>query len=674
MRLSLTLLLCSVLLITSQANAALEQADISADLWKILQHTSKELSTLMHKEGNIDDISVLLANPCKHIPKSPKNIESQVWQQKSEALADNMGVKLKGGYSFQIRDSQDDDDDDGTTYLELNWDILKEGYLSNSEKSEAARYKSQLSKLQAEQDSYQYLVRCRSLNISNVMTLAETRLLNIKHDFIKPVVEIEKRAYFKGWSFLDDFLVSESEYQGLKLSLQRLNDASLISNNSLPPFTLNPPIIDIDLTAVIEEIKNDALALRALKAEKMSAFHDSRATNEKDRLEFYVRQKFQQENSSIDDDGMVAGLRFSIPLSRQNKSLLSYQYQKADAVHSLETWERVARAREAYVKLHEQLERSIEQQYRFIRATERLRRSLLEYSLEPETAELATAIIRTKSAIDAGLELTKAKTELYKRLNTLLGRAQVKFTPQLVRMIDVPDTQYRGRDGKRSIYLWSKTFNNTSNDRLWQFFKTKGISNVIVSASIRVNQDKLRSFLQQSATHNINVELMLGSRHWVFKENQKSALIRSVMTAERLGHLHLDIEPHTLPNYKNNRRRFLDAYGDFIASVREQLSTGDKLSVSVPLHWDEKDYVLLDRLTDEIYLMSYENSDAEHLINRIKPILDIIDSRYVTIALRPQDFTDEWHMEKTIKKLIDHLGINKIAIHNTRSYLKQSEK
>ena len=669
----LTWLLGASLVLSSPANAVQKQSGIAADIWKNLQQTSDALFTLMHKTGNIDDVSTLLANPCRFIPESPQNIDSLQWQRQSEALASDKGVKVKGGYSVQITDSLDENDDADTAYLELNWNVLKEGYRSNAEKSEAARYKSQLSKLRAQQDNHQHIGRCRSMNISNVMTLTESHLLNIKHDFIKPLMEIEKRAYLKGWSFLDDFLVSESDYQGLKLSLQRLNDASLMSNNTLHPFTLNPPIVDVDLTAVIEAIKNDALALKALEAEKISAFHDSRAKNEKDRLEFYVRQNFQLENSSI-DDGMTAGIRFSIPLSRQDKSLLSHDYQKADAAHSLETWERVTRAREAYIKLHEQLERNIEQQYRYLRASERLRRSLLEYSLEPETAEFASTVIRTRSTIDAAIELVKAKTELYKRINTLLSRAQVSYSPQLLKSIQIPDGQYRGRAGIRSVYLWSRTFNSTPNDRLWQFFKAKGISNVIVSAGIRVNQDKLKEFLKQSATQNVSVELMLGSRHWIFKDKQKQALIRSVMTAERLGHLHLDVEPHTLPGYKTHRRRYLDAYGEFIAAVREQMTIDDKLSVSVPLHWDEKDYVLLDHLTDEIYLMSYETADAERLIRRIKPILDVVDNRHVTIALRPQDFEDEWHMEQTITKLIDTLGIKKIAIHNTRSYLKQSEK
>lgn len=636
-------------------------------LWEKIEDTDEAVKRLLQQSGDARAITSLLSPDCEGL-SSPEQMKVASLHAEADALSDDKGLELRGGYTLGSQ-SSDIDDDEGEAYLELNWNVLREGYQARQDKATAMRNHAEAMRLKGEMEHHKRVNRCRRLGITNTFATLRSALLSTKLELMEPVFEVERRAYFKGWSFLDDLLVSEGDIHGVRQSLQRLNLPELLDRGQILRNSFNPPVIDVDLAAVIRAIESDDSGLLLRNAKRLAAQYDAKANGQRDRLRFFVRKSFSHGDGGLNDDGVAAGVRFIMPLSRKTKTALDYELKSIDDDYELGSWRRVARTRAVYVELHEQLERVTEQQFRYLRASERLRRSVVGKDVSLAATEIATAVIRARTLLDASLELVKAKEELYQRVNEVFLQAQMDFDPSFIKVLSLPDGKYRARAGHRSLYLWSGTFNVHSNKRLWQFIDSKGVNSVMLSAGRKTDKDKLERFISRARKKNIDVGLMVGANEWIFDKNREQALLKSAVTAERTGHLHLDIEPHTLAGYKANRRAYLDAYIDVIEAIRKIMAPEDKLSISVPVHWDQQDYVRLNGIVDELYLMAYETPAFTRLERRLEPILEVIPSERITVALRPQDFADEWELEQTILKIMDRFGVRRVALHDAKTYM-----
>lgn len=649
--------------VTSQKPQATEQEQ----LWQIVEQVNSDTRNLLESGVEPAKINQLLTSDCEGM-SYPEKMHAASLLAEAEALEDNKGLDLRGGYTFGNQ-SGGLDNEDGNAYLELNWNVLRGGYQFNKDKAIATRNHAEVARLSGELNHFKRMGQCRRLAITNSFISLRSALLQNKLALMKPVYKVERRAYFKGWSFLDDLLVSESDLHNAGKALQRLNSPELMGKGDVLSSAYNFPVIDIDLAAVIRAIQADERGEELLNARRLAARYDAKAKDEDDRLRFFVRKNFANNSGGLEDDGVVAGVRFIMPLSKKPDTVLDYRVKEIDDEHEVDSWRRVAKTRLAYIELHEQLERVIEQHFRFLRSSERLRRSLVSKDVLLDETDLATAIIRARAMLDAGLELVKAKEELYQRVNEVFYQAQLAYDPAYIKHTSLPGENYRARKAQRSLYVWSATFNSQSNKRLWQFIETKGIQRVILSGGRKTDKDKLREFISAATRKKIDVGLMVGANEWIFGRNHPSAIPRAAQAAELTGHLHLDVEPHTLPLYKKYRRNYINAYISLIEGVRQKLEPEDKLTISVPVHWEKDDYARLARLADDLFIMSYEMKDFSRIEKRLAPIMAVLPAERVTIALRPQDFADEWALEQVITKLIERFGIQRVALHDAKTYM-----
>lgn len=658
-----------LLFATAQAQTAPPSSPVmqeQASLWNTLEDAVHGIDRLMTVADG-DAIKGLLSSECRGM-QTPEFMASKAMKKRAEMADRDNGLELRGGYTLgSLNDSLTDEQ--GRAYLELSWDVLREGYRARNDQAEAMRKQADVIRLQGEVERHKRIYRCRRLTIANTFATLRVGLLAEKLRFLVPVHEIERRAYFKGWSHLDDLLVSDGELRALRGSVQRLNDPNLLDTGKIDQQPVFPPAIDVDLDGILHAIQSDDRDEHLYLAARQAAYFKARANNQKDRLRLFLRNSFTQGNRQFRNEGLAAGIRFAMPLSRQSLEGLDDQLDSIENRHGLEAWRRVNRTRLAYIELHEQLERTTEQHFRYLRAENRARRSLSGRLFDASQAELITAIVRTRTLIDAAMEYVKAVEETYQRVNEIFLQARVSFDPALVKHLNLPDTAYRARTGERSLYLWSKTFNQLPNTQLLRLADVKGIDEIILSAGKKLNRKKADHLIRLARRNGIDVSLMLGDASWIFSEKHQAAITRSVLAAEMTGRLHLDIEPHTLEDYKENRSEYLSAYLGLLRKIRQVLPPEYKLSVSVPVHWENQVYKELADLADSVYLMAYETDSFNTINKRINPILKAIPKEQVALALRPQDFEDEWHMENIIDKIHDRWGISRFAIHDTRTYI-----
>lgn len=663
----LILLLLSLFMMPSSMVAAAEEPHIQAHneadhLWQLIRTIYQRTNSTLNQRSGLHDASQVLTQQCD--VKHPDGQLAQALQAEAEQLRGSRGLSVRGAYTSR---SITDNDGDASAYLELSWDILRAGYRDNKLRARSLDHQARIVDMRAQIAQQKLTYRCRRYQISQTFAGLLSRLLSLKLELMEPVYQIERRSYFKSWSYLDDLLVSEQDIRLLRQELKYLN-SDPYWDKALKQ-AANLPVINIDIDAVIALIRKDDMQQRIGILEKQ-VIREKNSYRDKDRLRLFLRKEFAVGGSNA--EGVVAGVRFAIPLEKKRKQVRDIRLSYVDQQTDLKSWERVTQTRAAYQSVNEQMQRVVKQQYRYLRAHERIRRSLVEKKLDQEI-QLAGAVTRLRAVLDAGIELVRAKEELYRRINEVFLVAQIKFRPKLIQLNSLQTKRYRARPGKRSIYIWSRGFNQYSNDRIFDFLEAKGISRVLLSAGKAVDKNKMNRFIARARDKKIKIESIVGKNSWVFSEHHKGAAVAVNAATFISGAVHLDIEPHTFDDYKQNKTSYLKQYQVMLKVIRKTSPEG-LLSVAVPVHWPEAVYAGLGRHVNRVYVMAYGSSKADVILRRMKKILENVAPEKIVIVLRVDDFADEWAIEKMIEVLQKRSGIQRFALHTFRTFISRAGK
>ena len=178
----------------------------------------------------------LFTADCKPAMDLPS--DGEIFKEQSFQTGKISGLEFRGAFSTGMLTQGDDDEgglESGRGNLELSWDILKQGYRQNALRSEAQSLKAGKAELRRDSEVLTDAHRCRRYQIKKAFTNTLINLLTLKLSLMEPVFQVERRAYFKHWSFLDDYLVSEEDLMLTKHEL-----------NSLFPILIMTTVLSID--------------------------------------------------------------------------------------------------------------------------------------------------------------------------------------------------------------------------------------------------------------------------------------------------------------------------------------------------------------------------------------------------------------------------------------------
>lgn len=530
---------------------------------------------------------------------------------------------------------------------------------------------SDLERMEMQGDLLDRSYRCRRMQLTRIFNRQRLELLRIKRDILDPLYSTARRAYFKRRYQLDDLLEIEGELEHTREDLEFLSDRMLKNTHQQAPWQqFNPPILDVDLAAVLAALEqDDTLQVRARLQQEILQHH-RRARRDDDRLGLYVRANSDQVVPGMGDQTeVVVGLRFTVPLGNRGDDALPYYVREIQERSSVDQWKQQSGVKAAYLELREQLRRTLRQRDRFERSLERLRRSIAHHHLTPEDANLRAAVKQSRTLTESAIELVLAKEELLQRVNEILRKADLDFAPEYLRPVADNKPSHRSRHGQRSIYLWSSAFNDLENTLLLDFLETKGIRHLLVSAGRRTDRGKLSRLLAEAGQRRIRISLVLGVNKWILPNRRANALEAVAQAAAVHSDVHLDVEPQAMTGFKSDRERHLRQYLDLLADVRLHLGEDVRLSVAVPVNWDQSKYREIAALADELYLMAYGSSKPDTIARRTRPALDAVEHNKLTLVLRIPDFSDEWTLEQTIDALHQRTGVDRYGIHQLSQFL-----
>lgn len=153
---------------------------------------------------------------------------------------------------------------------------------------------------------------------------------------------------------------------------------------------------------------------------------------------------------------------------------------------------------------------------------------------------------------------------------------------------------------------------------------------------------KVEDFKIQAAANNIQVYRLIGENSYAKTDNGFTDLQQALIEAKNMGFagVHLDIEPHTFDDYKEN----IDLYSQRLINLFTNSKTwcdqnNMAMGVSIPMHLPVNVATALNDNNVMSYIMAYDVLTLEKKMNKTAAIRSILGSNYVWV-FRINDFQD----------------------------------
>ena len=222
----------------------------------------------------------------------------------------------------------------------------------------------------------------------------------------------------------------------------------------------------------------------------------------------------------------------------------------------------------------------------------------------------------------------------------------------------------------RGMYIWSKAYLNQPIDPIISDLKNWKIDHVIISPTSQPsNWKQLQPLIQQLHSNEIGVEWMVGNNKWLNGPiTGRLDSLLSQMSIWKIKTLHLDIEPHTFKDYKQNKEYYHELYISRIKEAHQFCNkNGFTLSVSIPLGLPTDVLQTLNTFTDQIVLMAYENPSVDAIQRRSQEEIAAAQNKCI-LALRAKDYKAAYQLEDDLLILKNWIPSHQTVIHDYNTY------
>ncbi|MEO9531378.1 MAG: hypothetical protein ABJG68_13835 [Crocinitomicaceae bacterium] len=661
----------SILILLVLGSAAHAQTD-SLFIVKV-----KKLQSLFdetnYKPLQFGDTSLAVIAEISKMQRKGNDVSRSLYLEKQLELAQkDYGVALTGGYLENINPTIGDLEDNIFYQRKFNlgaeWNLLKSGFFEN--KVKARILEDRILREQMGQDaaveSYNYLKRfdhtIYTFNLVKIQLLHARRAqLEKQYKTISELVYL-KRLKKEDLITLDTRL---SEVESLINVYKSYNDYLVPENDSLEFDVKNLPLIDLDYTKIFDLLgkQTDSLLSTRVYEDYYSWYHQIS-------LKTYAKYSYYDLVEPGNRSFFSAGFNFNIPIpfNTRLKNEVANEKYKYDN-------EKLVQNR---INLHEEiLSTAYEFRYKLKQFIgfyqkrklfmERLRVEKVKVRLNDNNIDPLLGLELYDDLLQIDIELVDLLQNLYLKalkVHSKIPHANIRdvikyqTTDQINQYVD---------NKKRSVYVWSKTFEEYSPGFLSEYCIYNEFNKVIVSTALSNSSPEKLQFMQY-AQENAEVHFMIGENKLFYSDNigeYLSKVLEKYKEVKPAG-IHIDIEPHTFAEWDTEKQKIISQYLELMGKISTFCKDHDlKLAVSIPLHYGQEVVDKLLALCDEIYFMCYENTKTSYIVNKVKPFIDNGKDKLI-LALRTEDFTNRIEMEEKIKELKTQTSLNAFAYHDLR--------
>lgn len=628
------------------------------------------------KEPEYDDgrlFSAFLSMKCDTINYSLAKIERL--KAEEEQKMKDLDLDFHFGYtdSATYGDDYDYKDKYDSARVGIGWNLLNDGFFAQRKLAREAALKRSIEELS--NSRLLELYPCRDAMMTYWFGEKRKTLLRQRNELLKLYIEVLRSMYLRGYVFIDDFLKSEHDLDKNNLTIENLEkqESIIIDKNYLLPKDIPVPFIGIDIEKIIRKFNQNGNVEKIIQAEDaISSLKNSifNSWNVKVYLDIIKNNIILNKNENEYDTRF--GIYFKLPLSVYDGGNLAAEKKETFNKYSRKKSDLLLDITSKYIFFYEKLYSAALVNSRKEIILEKLRRNFIilnRYAMyisnnDGGLTSIAKQIIELQ---DENFKMLDVKEGLYRSLLYMFTQAGLEFNASYLKKSDVTSRLNRARTGERWLYIWSKQFNEFSNELIFSFLKAKGIKNVLLSAGIKSSEEKLSDFVASSKEKDVHVELMVSNNNWIFPDRNETVVKEAKRLWKMSPYLHLDVEPHVLKGFKSSPFLYWQQYLSMIKSLSEIKNSEFRLSVSLPISVPQEILVEIAPLVDMIHIMAYERTNLLSIQRGIS-VFKQVKTDKLSLALRPKDFKDEYVMEYFIDKLYNTIGIKNFSIHDMEQY------
>jgi len=674
--------------IKAQDNPSERMDKLISELDSIIKE-KKSYITLPKPNTTLRDIEVLFNNERYDLDYEYPNVNMLEAERKS-ALQD-WGLALETSYMENLE--QGVFNSEGIFFkrryrLGMEWDILNNGWKESQLNAKQLRREIKIEKIKRTEEVIDRRYEIMRENFLSLMSDEKNRLKNHYREVLKIKQKELKEMYDMGYKSWDEVLEISAEMAKTDMMLDEDKEqpgkkSSNIVLNSTITFPL--PVLSLDFKKLAQAIVQDPNR-ELVNSLRLQNVKDQHRTWRDITLSANVRYNyFNQSDQQLQFEGIdnreyfSLGLNLSVPVSAFRNG--SEIYEKAlqneiDYENNIRNSTRVNRLEAFFDEYQELKNKYAELYFKYLSQSEVIdrkgRKSSIE-NVEYSPSELLDLYI---VQLETMWELKNAKEELYLKLFQI-SRLAPDLPLSAYGEIWQPPSLLKEGDLASHLYMWSDTFVEFNNDYLINYLVSRDFQTVLLSPGKPDGKksDKVSDFIRDAKSKGIDVQLMKGSNVIMREENHES-IKAFAETAEQYGAsgIHLDVEPHTLDDWENQREKYLSQYIKMVEYGREVSNTsGLELSLSIPVFYD----AVLDKissLADKIYVMAYGSDEAFQISKRLSDEFNLDTASgcnsQLIVSLRPLDFVSNTAMNDFKKELDSLSGKNCYAIHDLNELLE----
>lgn len=620
------------------------------------QSTGEEVVTTLFKSSFIDSVTLARESLSK---SNQKFILADKGLRGGATYADN----FTGGF-----------EDLGFFYrraftVGVDWSVLREGFLDNKYSAKQQFYQDKLNLAMGKQTD------ASSLNwITNQINANFDKGIEIKRKFLLQFVidyeQIGRDLFLNRYILWEDLLKLKNAAKDIEVSLalkdglkEKFSKRPITFLDSLPVFELNEPVLNDYIKTKIQE---DSLV-------KMSALVNQYKYPYWREISLRPYMRYNFYSYDVNDrkrDFLTAGFLMSAPLMSRKKSRQSLgdalQHEILSEVRLLQKNNQWLAA-QLISSYRSKLTDYSNAHHKSVVLEEQLRKESVKRQHNDPDFSAIPGLMMLKEWMENDIQTIILKKDLYLLLAKIGALTNDVSPTNFVTMFTPESIEFKPHVKRdKAIYVWSHGFMKASAQEFVDDIQKGGYSKVILSIN---HNDTLKlkalDVIGLLSAKNIEVHLMIANNEFIYPKNKDKLLeaLQYNLSVPGIAGIHLDIEPHTLPDLKEKKDLMYNYYVEMIETVSSQLPAGNALSVSIPLSYELTYLQKVNRYLDRIYLMAYEHPDAEYIIRKTKEEVSLFQSK-ATIALRTKDFSSVEEMELMMDKLGVEGGFGFFAIHD----------
>lgn len=634
-----------------------------------------------YKPIRFGDTSLQVIENISHLKRNDSYADRSLYLQKQLELYErDYGLAVTGNF-LQNFDPSISDLEDNLTYTRrvqagLEWNILSGGFFEN--KVKARIFEDRIIREQmmneATEESFHFLQRFdQTIYVFNVvkieLLLQRKQQLEEQYTVINELVLLKKLKK-------EELINIESrlaEVESLINVYKSYNDYLGLEADTISFELTNLPLIDLNYDRIFAMIGSQTDSMLATRV-----YNDYYSWYHAISLRTFARYNFYE---LIDDNNrsfFSAGLTFSIPIPFNTKLKNEVENERWKYEN-----EKLVQNR---VNLHEDvLNTGYEFRYKlkqfigFIQKrkvfAERLRIEKVKIRMNDNNIDPLAGLELYDDLVRIDIELVDLLQNMYLKALKVHSKIPHSSIRDVVKNQTLEDINEYLDKKERSVYVWSKTFEEYSPEFLAEYVIYNEFEKIVVAVQ-KIDTLAGKKVFMEYAEQNGDIYFMLGNNLLMFESDIHGYLDGVLTSYQPLvpKGIHLDIEPHTFDNWGAEKQTLLNQYLEFVGKVSTWCEAHDmELDVSIPPHYNKEVIDKLLVLSDHIYFMCYENVKTEYIVGKLTPFIDNAKEKLV-IALRTEDFVNRIELEDKIKELEKLTGIDKFAYHDLRRIIAFDRK